>query len=379
MNIAILVAGLPPERIGGAERQAAQIAGRLAERHTVRVLTRTATVPPELASRERAIVTRRSRVDIRGLRFGADIATTLAAIGRERRRIDVLVAYQTVIDGLIAVLAKRLFGMPAIVMVRCDTEYQLDRFAQSRMFSPFVFRHADRLGVQSATIGEELVGAIAGAGRGLTADTLRAKLFVLPNGIAPVAPRRGDGDGLLYVGRLTRPKAVDVLLAAMRELPGERLTIVGDGPERTALEQAARGLAQVSFAGRVAHARVAEYLAGARMLVLPSRQEGQPNVVMEAMALGVPVVATRVGGVPDLVADGETGLLAEPGDASGLARAIRTLSADAGLRARVAEASVHAMRQYDWPRLVEDFEGILRDVVAERDGKTGPHLGRSAF
>jgi glycosyltransferase involved in cell wall biosynthesis len=364
MNIAILVAGLPPERIGGAERQAAQIASRLAERHTVRVLTRTATVPPELAARERAIVTQRSRVGVRGVRFGADIATTLAAIGRERTRIDVLVAYQTVIDGLIAVLAKRLFGMPAIVMVRCDTEYQLDRFPQSRMFSPFVFRHADRLGVQSATIGDELVAAIAGAGRGLTADVLRAKLFVLPNGIAPVTPRRGDGDGILYVGRLTRPKAVDVLLDAMRELPGERLTIVGDGPERAALEQAARGLPHVSFAGRVAHARVAEYLAGARMLILPSRQEGQPNVVMEAMALGVPVVATRVGGVPDLVADGETGLLTAPDDARGLAHAIRTLSSDAGLRARMGEASVRAMRAYDWPRLVESFERILQEVAA---------------
>jgi glycosyltransferase involved in cell wall biosynthesis len=366
MNIAILVAGLPPERVGGAERQAAQIARRLASRHDVHILTRTAAIPPELASCDRCTVTRRTRVDVKGVRFAADLAETLALIGRHRKRIDVIVAYQTVIDGLIGVLAKSLFGIPVVVMVRCDTEYQLDRFFQSRVFSPYVFRRADRLGVQSATLGAELVRAFEDSGRAHMAEGLRAKLFVLPNGISPVPPRQGDGDGIVYAGRLTRNKGVDVLIEAMRTLPEEKLTIVGDGAERPSFEQAARGLTNVTFAGRVDQSRVAGYLSAARMLVLPSRQEGQPNILMEAMALGVPVIATRVGGVPDLVTHGETGWLLQPGDAGALAGAIRGLSADAGLRKRLGDNSVREMQRYDWPQLVETFERTLQEVASAR-------------
>jgi glycosyltransferase involved in cell wall biosynthesis len=191
---------------------------------------------------------------------------------------------------------------------------------------------------------------------------------VLPNGIAPVAPRQGEGDGVLYVGRLTKAKAVDVLVAAMRELPGERLTIVGDGPERPALEQAARTLGNVRFVGRVEHARVADHLAAAKLLVLPSRQEGQPNVLMEAMARGVPVIATRVGGVPDLVAHERTGLLVEPDDGTGLAEAIRRLSSDAALRARCAADGAREMQRYAWPAIVDECERQLHAVVDERRG-----------
>jgi glycosyltransferase involved in cell wall biosynthesis len=366
MKIAVLVAGLPPEAVGGAERQAAQIASRLSARHQVLVLTRTIAVPPELTGKERLVVSRRTTVHARGVRFAADIVATLSALARQRHAVDVILAYQTVIDGFIGVLARQMLGLPVVVMVRNETEYQFDRSRQSRLLTPFVLRHADRIGVQSKTLGDNLVRAFEQRGRGALSATLRSKLFVLPNGIAPVTPRRGDGAGILYVGRLTTEKAVDVLVAAMRELPDEQLTIVGDGPERPALEAAARALANVRFVGRIDHARVAQYLAAAKMLVLPSRQEGQPNVLMEAMARGVPVVATRVGAVPDLVADDRTGLLADAGDAPQLAQAIRRLSADPALRARLAAASIDAMRQYDWPTIVDACERLLKEVVSER-------------
>lgn len=366
MNIAILVAGLPPERVGGAERQAAHLASRLAPRHDVRVFTRTATVPVELASLAGCTVSQRSRVRIRGLRFAADICQTLALIGRYRNRIDVILAYQTVIDGLIGVLARRLFGIPVIVSVRCDTEYQLDRFFQSRLFSPFVFRHADRLAVQSPTLGDELVRALERSGRRPTGSELCAKLFVLPNGIEPVPRREGEGEGVLYAGRLTRPKSVDVLIEAMRACPNERLTIVGDGPERDALEDAARALPHVSFAGLVGHAQVQEYLSRARVLVLPSRQEGQPNVVMEAMARGIPVIATRVGGIPDLITHGESGWLTEPGDAGAIAIGIQRIMNDDQLRQRLAANGVAAMRRYDWSVVVDAIESTLQELERVR-------------
>lgn len=368
MNVLVLVSGLPPERIGGAERQACHVARHLASNHHVTVLTRTATVPNELATTSRCRVVQRCRVNTAGLRFAADIARTLACIGKSSTTYDVIVAYQTVIDGLIGVMARIAFGIPVIVSVRCDVEYQLDRFAQSRWLTPFVFRHADRIGVQSPLLGQQLMDTFARARQRPGRDELQSKLMLLPNGISLAPEQRHAGEGVLFVGRLTNQKGVDVLIDAMRQCPEERLTIVGDGPERLPLEQRARGLANIAFVGSVPHADVKSYLQGTRMLVVPSRNEGQPNIVMEAMAAGVPVIATRVGGIPDLIVDGESGLLVDSADSAGLVRAIRALSVHSELGWRLAATARNEIRRYEWTAVMAELERNLMEVAS-----TGRH------
>ncbi|HEX7796194.1 MAG TPA: glycosyltransferase [Vicinamibacterales bacterium] len=376
MKIALLVSGLPPERVGGAERQACQAAAHLAARHDVCVFTRTTDVPLELASRPRCVVTRRCRITVPGLRFGADVVQTLMHLGRARKSIGVILAYQTVIDGLIAVLAKRLFGIPVIVSIRCDTEYLMEDF-QSRMFSAFVYEHADFLAVQSPAIGEELTAVFARRDGKPTADELRRKVFVMPNGIAPVTPRHAPGSGVVFIGRLTTQKGVDVLIDAMRQCPGEHLTIVGDGPERAALERSASELTNVTFTGMLPHAQAQQRLAQALVLVLPSRHEGQPNVLMEAMSLGVPVIASRVGGVADLVSDGETGLLTAPGDTDAIAHGIRKISTDEAFRTMLSENALRAIRRYAWPDVAQALEEKLKGVEAARvTGRAGENYRR---
>jgi glycosyltransferase involved in cell wall biosynthesis len=372
MNIAIVVAGLPPERIGGAEIQAAQMAARLSSRHAVTVFTRTSAVPPELAAEPACSVVRRCGVRIPGIRFAADIVQTLTLVGRSRPRPDVILAYQTTIDGLIAVLAKIVFGIPVVVSVRSDMEYRLDRFRQSRLFSPFVFRHADRVAVQSPNLAEELFEALDRGGHRRLAAALRPKLFVLPNGVEPTDGRRLEPGGVGFVGRLIKEKDVDTLIVAMRDCPGESLTIVGDGPERRHLEGIAGKNSNVSFIGAVGRQRARTLLSNMKLLVVPSRHEGQPNVVLEAMADGVPVVATRVGGMPDLIAHGRTGWLVEPGDAQGLAAAIRTLCADDGLRRRLASQAAEEARKYAWPEVTADLERQLLAITAAANGSR-PH------
>lgn len=373
MNIAILVSGLPPDAIGGAERQAAELAARLARRHAVHVFTRTATVPDALRDLDGCTVVRRSAARLRGVRFVADIARTLWLVGRIRRHVEVVLAYQTVIDGVIGVLAKKLFGIPVVVSVRCDTEYRLDRFYQSRLLTPFVVRNADAVAVQSPRMARELVEAVADA---VPADALRAKIFVMPNGVDAAAPCSGGGE-VLYVGRLTKLKSVDVLLAAMRRLPGETLRIVGDGPERRPLERAASDLSNVIFTGRLDHRQAMAMLARAKVLVLPSQHEGQPNILMEAMTRGVPVVATDVGGVPDLVEHGRTGWLVRPGDAAAIANAIRAISSDRALRDRLGQQALVEMRRYDWGVVVDSVESNLRRVCARRPLAGTPAAGKS--
>lgn len=156
---------------------------------------------------------------------------------------------------------------------------------------------------------------------------------------------RGQGDGVevLFVGRLTELKGVAVLIEAVRrrvEAGGDlRLRLVGDGPARTRLEALAAPLgARMIFSGALGQGEVAEALARADMLVLASFAEGVPVVLMEAMAARLPVIASRVGGVAELVEDGVSGLLVAPSDVDGLATAIARLAANRTLRSTMGTA-----------------------------------------
>ena len=154
---------------------------------------------------------------------------------------------------------------------------------------------------------------------------------------------------LLFVGRLRIRKGVEVLLEALARLvesaggPGTeaRLAIAGDGEHRAALEERVRELGlgeQVEFLGRRSAAEVRSLLAAARALVVPSIYEGMPLVVLEAMEAGAPVVASRVSGIPEVVADGETGWLVPPEDPEALAAALREVLADPAEAARRGRA-----------------------------------------
>jgi glycosyltransferase involved in cell wall biosynthesis len=173
------------------------------------------------------------------------------------------------------------------------------------------------------------------------------KLKIIHCGVDPdrYAPGERDGTRLLFVGRLAAVKGVPVLLDALAEArqtrPDLTLTLVGDGPDRSALEAlaAARQLAgAVTFAGYKSQSEVADLLARHDALVLPSFAEGVPVVLMEAMAARMPAIATAVGGVSELVEDGATGCLVAPGDAAALRDAILRVMGDSALRQNMGAA-----------------------------------------
>lgn len=153
------------------------------------------------------------------------------------------------------------------------------------------------------------------------------------------------GRDLLFVGRLEERKGVNFLIDAVALLTARglevRLKIVGDGSQRGALQWQAAALsleALVTFAGTKDEAGVADALRHADLLVVPSLSEGLPVVIMEALASGVPVVATAVDGIPELVLDGETGRLVSPSDPQALADGIAQLLQDPGLCQRMGDA-----------------------------------------
>ena len=180
-----------------------------------------------------------------------------------------------------------------------------------------------------------------------------------------------EAPSVLFVGVLERYKNVDGLAAAWRvvaaRVPDARLRLVGDGTLRPVVEQLLRDLPdRTSWDARLSPAEVSRALDDATALVLPSRSEGMGRVVVEAFCRARPVVGARVGGIPDLVEDGQNGLLVEPGDTQALADALVRILADRGLAERVA-AGAHASAAF-WTSSPEEFAARVRALVERITG-----------
>ena len=177
-----------------------------------------------------------------------------------------------------------------------------------------------------------------------------------------------DRNVILIVGRLSREKDHLTLLEAFARLPSElcpHLVIVGEGPEQSRIEERIHRLNLASLVTLTGQQESAEpYYGIAQVAVLSSLSEGSPNALLEAMAAGVPVVATRVGGIPEIASHGETALLIEPGDISGMRSSIARVLQDAGFAQRLVERSKERIIERHAPkararRLLDIYAGLL--------------------
>jgi glycosyltransferase involved in cell wall biosynthesis len=178
-----------------------------------------------------------------------------------------------------------------------------------------------------------------------------------------------------WIGRMTGVKRTGDVLLALRELR-ERgvdatLCMVGDGPDRAAVERQAHALGIARHCLYLGYQEeVAGWYAALDAMVLPSANEGTPVSAIEALAAGRPVVATRVGGVPDVIRDGEDGFLVDAGDVAGLADRLATLAADGELRARMGDAGRRrVVRRYAVDRLVDDVDRLYRALLTAGRGR----------
>jgi glycosyltransferase involved in cell wall biosynthesis len=195
-----------------------------------------------------------------------------------------------------------------------------------------------------------------------------SRLRVIPNGIAVrrrEPPPRLDPVVIGTAALLERRKGLDVLLEASARMSApHRLVIYGDGPLRDELEALARRLGvPAEFPGFVPD--FAERIEELDIFVLPSRGENLPIAILEAMAAALPVVATRVGGVPEVVVDGETGIVVEPDDVSSLADALDRVAADDALRERLGRAgSTRIAEHFDARSTARQMVELYRELLA---------------
>ncbi|WP_372400572.1 glycosyltransferase family 4 protein (plasmid) [Azospirillum sp. HJ39] len=286
-----------------------------------------------------------------------------------RWRAHATIAYFGLPCGPAAWTVKALFGVPYVVSLRGGDVpgFQYDGISlYHRLAGPVIgwlWRRASAVVANS--------GGLADLARRFAPDQ---PVAIIPNGVdarrftpATAAADAAGGLSLLFVGRVVRQKGLDVLFDALASLPpallaGVTLRIVGDGPARPELEAQAQRLCLsecIRFLGWLGRDELPAAYRSADAFVFPSRDEGMPNVVLEAMAAGLPVVATRIAGNRDLVVDGETGLMLEPDDVPALASAIARLAGDAPLCRRLGEGGRRrVVEHFSWRAVASSYRDL---------------------
>lgn len=268
-----------------------------------------------------------------------------------------------------ALPAAALAGVPVRIGSRRDVSIP-ERTANQHRLQRFAYRFAHRIVANSTAAADQLMREGVPAG----------KIVRIANGLDltrfPLATPLAGRQTVTTVANLRPGKGHDVLLDAaariVRRQPGVRFQIVGDGPRREALVARAAMLglsANVRFMGHCDN--IPQLLSESDVFAFPSFMEASPNSVLEAMAAGLPIVATRAGGIPEVVHDERTGLLVPPGNADAMASAILRLLEDPALAARLgASAHQSVESRFTFELMTSEFQSIFLDQLAARGGDT---------
>jgi len=258
-------------------------------------------------------------------------AATLPLI-RQYKRIadfDLIDAHYFYPDGVAAVLLGQALGKPVVITARGTDVNLIPRYFIPRRLIRYAARYAAGIIAVSQALKDAMVAL------GIAPE----RIAVLRNGVDLEMFRPGDreaartalgtgGPTLLSVGHLIERKGHDLTIAALSRLQGHPLLIAGDGPERARLRALASALGvadRVRFLGSVPHQELANLYTAADALVLSSSREGWPNVLLEAMACGTPVIASAIWGNPEIVSRPEAGLLTRARTPDGIAEAVQAL------------------------------------------------------
>jgi glycosyltransferase involved in cell wall biosynthesis len=367
----LIVSGIWPPDVGGPASHAPEFAERLRARgHEVEVVITADAAPAPEAYRVRWT----SRRTPRGVRH----VLSAASIAHAARRADVVYTTGMLVR---SALGSSLARTPLVMKLTSDPTYEralrygfsgggLEAFQDARGARVRALRRARDLAVGRAAhlvVPSDALRQLA-LGWGIPEQ----RITLVPNPVeAPVelASREElrrkhalDGPTLVFAGRLAPQKALGVALDALARVPSVTLLIAGDGPEESQLREHAAELGldgRVHFLGAQPRSVVFELLRAADGALLTSSWENFPHVVVEALAVGTPVLATAVGGVSEIVRDGENGLLVPVGDAAALARAIERYFEDAGLRQSLRAAADSSVEVYAPDRIYEQLEQIL--------------------
>jgi glycosyltransferase involved in cell wall biosynthesis len=372
MKVLLLTNEYPPEKTAGTAMATSFLAEELASRGVrVTVVVNTRTTAPVRETCCGVEVVRLRPLPVPATRM-AQRAAMLLHIAQALKP-DV-VQGQSLSCGALAAFVGRVLGIPSVTYVQGLDLYESSPWAR-RTYIRWALRYSgavaavtEDLAARARSLVPRPVSVIPHGLRlrpthGLSQEAARRSLDLLP-----------DEPVVLYAGRLLRIKGVHHLLGAflrvLARFPLARLLIVGDGEEGQDLQTSARRLGlgpRVAFLGSLPHEDVIRCMRAADVFVLPSLVESFGIVLLEAMSCGLPVVASRVMGIPYLVEDGLNGFLVPPTDEEVLADRITALLSDPDLRARMGEQNRSKAAAYLMPRIADRFFELWQTLLRQKE------------
>ena len=280
---------------------------------------------------------------------------------------DVIISFWTFPQGLIGILLKSLFGIPTA------TRVQSSDFIAARKIGPFmtsvmslILRKANIIIPNSNYTGEYIPNR----------QELQEKTFTVREGFRITGSIKEKDSfsakiKLLTVTRLIERKGIRFLIQAMKNVtennPHVKLVIVGEGPDHSTFDELARQLElqeNIVFAGRVSDQELIEQYTTSDIFILPSTEEALGVVLLEAMYHGLPVVASNVGGIPEIVTNQVTGILTAPGNPKELSQAIKFLMESPEKRRYFSEQGKrHVQENFTWEKIAAAFELIIQKTI----------------
>ncbi|HYL81165.1 MAG TPA: glycosyltransferase family 4 protein [Candidatus Acidoferrum sp.] len=364
---------------GGTERQLRAVCGALAGRgHQISVLTRRASGAGTIVAgvTVHAEIWVLDRIRMFGTTYLGSAVYHLLRLGR---RADVLHAHQLYLDAIAALIAGRILGLPVVAkMAGAGPGGDLERLRGTMGGSLLLrwLRDLDAVIAPSPTCRAEL----------LEAGFPAARIPVIANGVDTVLfrpevaagsetpPRCGEAPRVVFTGRLIEAKGLLDLMEAwpllLREVPDPHLVLVGSGPLEAELRRRAGApplAGCVDLTGEVSDVR--PYLRAATAFVFPSWAEGLPNSLLEAMAMGLPCVATDIGPIADMVSNGEEAILVPARSPRRLAVALAKVLTQPALAVRLGHAArTRAETDFSLGALVDRLEALYREICTSSTG-----------
>ncbi len=296
-------------------------------------------------------------------------AASFRTLGLARQfKPDVTLAFFGLPSGAVALFLKWLYRIPYVVSLRGG---------DVPGFRPYDFRLYHKLAAPFLHVIWHHASAVIANSKGLrdlaAAFDSTIDIPIIPNGVdleTFSAPERDwSSPRILSVGRVVHQKGFDLALRALADLKDLdwQWSIAGDGPQRPVLQAMAEehGLQnRIRFLGWLTADQLKEQYNAANLFLFPSRHEGMPNAVLEAMASGLPVVATRIAGNEELVVNGETGALVPPEDVDALREALKPLLVGAQRREQMGRAARQRVESsFGWNRVAEQYQSILEKAL----------------
>jgi len=277
------------------------------------------------------------------------------------------------ISGLVALLVGKLYRKPIVLTIHGSDINVLNKKFLLKLMNRFILSKVDNIIAVSPALKEKVIEM----------GILQEKLWYIPNGVdpnefCPALDNFSIPQKMLWVGRISKEKGLHILIKAMKEIlkevPQAQLTLVGDGPERRNIEQMIKDYQleeHIHLEGFRSHLEISRYFKISHIFVLPSIREGFPLVILEALASGLPCVASDVGGVKAVIEDGVNGYLVSPSDAKDFSLKVVELMSNPDLMKEMGEnARKKIVDHYSWDSIADRTIALYNQTMVFKSGKS---------